>query len=230
MSSSADIRCPDSEIQESIPWYVNGRLSEAEVAKVESHLERCAECRASVEVERQVLAAVRHRTQVEFAPQAGFQKLWARIEEVEREVPSRPSSVAPEMRQAHRTASGSHWRLAAGLVLGLGLGLLAAAWWESPSMGELPQYRTATTPEPRVHAPTQIRAVFSPMVTVDELTRIVRGNRLTIVEGPSESGVYGLAIAPGDGVSRADALARLRSDPRVRFAEPVTVPGATTAR
>ena len=198
MSSSADIRCPDSEVQESIPWYVNGRLSEAEVAKVESHLERCAECRANVEVER--------------------------------EVPSRPSSVAPEMTQARRTASGSRWGLAAGLVLSLGLGLLAAAWWKSPSISELPQYRTATTPEPRVHVPAQIRVVFSPTVTVDELTRIVRGNRLAIVEGPSESGVYGLAVSPGDGVSSADALARLRSDPRVRFAEPVTVPGATAAR
>jgi len=230
MSWSSEIRCPDSEIQELIPWYVNGRLSEAEGAQVESHLDQCPECRANVEVERQVLAAVRHRTQVEYAPQAGFQKLWARIEEVEREVPSRPWSDTPAIAHARPTANESRWRLAASLVLGLGLGLLAAAWWRSPSISELPQYGTATTAEPRARVPAQIRVVFSPTVTIDELTRIVRGNRLAIVEGPSESGVYGLAMAPGDEVATADALARLRSDPRVRFAEPVTAVGATTAR
>jgi hypothetical protein len=62
------------------------------------------------------------------------------------------------------------------------------------------------------------------------LTGIVRGNRLAIVEGPSDSGVYALAIMPGAAVSVPDALARLRSDPRVRFAEPVTAAGAAPTR
>jgi anti-sigma-K factor RskA len=230
MTRSSDIRCMHSEIHELIPWWVNGRLSAAEAAQVESHLEQCAECRADVEVERRILAAVRHRTQVEYAPQASFQKLWTRIEEIEREVPSRAMSNVPETVQAGRTAIDSRWKLAAALVLCLGLGLLAAAWRQSTPVSEMPQYRTATASEPVASAPAQIRVVFSPEVTIDELTRIVRGNRLAIVEGPSESGVYGLAIVPGDQLSTADALARLRSDPRVRFAEPATAAGATTAR
>jgi hypothetical protein len=230
MSRSSDSRCTHPEIQELIPWWVTGRLSEAEAALVKAHLEYCAECRADVELENRIVATVRRKAQVEYAPQVSFQKLWSRIEEVEREVPSRPMRETPGMELARRTPDDSRWKLAAGLVLGIGLGLLAAAWWQSPPIGEQPRYRTATASEPVARAPAQIRVVFSSAVTIDELTGMIRGNGLTIVEGPSESGVYGVAIAPGDEVSTADALARLRSDPRVRFAEPVTAAGATISR
>jgi hypothetical protein len=67
----------------------------------------------------------------------------------------------------------------------------------------------------------QIRAVFAPNLTVDELTRIASETRLTIVDGPSESGVYTLDVQPGAGQSIGDLIEALRGDPRVRFAEPV---------
>ena len=59
-------------------------------------------------------------------------------------------------------------------------------------------------------------------MTVDELTRVMHETRLVVVEGPSESGVYGLADVSGSATAASDALARLRADPRVRFAEPVS--------
>ena len=63
--------------------------------------------------------------------------------------------------------------------------------------------------------------MFAPNVTIDELTRIVSETRLTIVNGPSDAGVYTLAVPAGRDMTAGEALVRLRSDPRVRFAEPV---------
>jgi hypothetical protein len=111
--------------------------------------------------------------------------------------------------------------LAAATVLALGLGFLVAASWRAQAPDRASEYRTATAPPAEPDRDGQIRAVFSPNVTVDELTRIVSETRLTIVSGPSDSGVYTLAVQPGQDLPVTEALARLRSDPRVRFAEPV---------
>ena len=111
--------------------------------------------------------------------------------------------------------------MAAATVLAVGLGLLMASQWRAWSPGPASEYRTAAAPPAQPDRDGQIRAVFSPSVTVEELTRIVSETRLTIVGGPSDSGVYTLAVQPGQDLTVADAIVRLRSDPRVRFAEPV---------
>jgi len=207
--------------RELIPWWVNGRLSGAEAQQVETHLAQCAECRADAAVEQLVLAGVRHKTHVEFAPQMSFQKLWSRIEEVEREVPSRPEPIAPDAVSVPSSIRpATRWRMAAGLLIALALGLLARDEWRSLSQG-VPQYRTTSVPQAATGRPAQIRVVFAPSVTVDELGGIVRGNGLAIVAGPSDAGVYGLALMDGRETAVAEALAGLRADPRVRFAEPV---------
>jgi hypothetical protein len=163
-------------------------------------------------------------------PQASFEKLWSRIEDVERDVPSRPASVAPAPAaapaQTPTSAGAYHWRIAAGVMLGLGLGVLAASWRTAPLPdAAMPQFHTAAQTPSSADRPVQIRVVFAATVTVDELTAILGGNGLAIVDGPSESGVYGLAPAAGSDVSTAAALVRLRADPRVRFAEPAASAG-----
>jgi hypothetical protein len=67
-----------------------------------------------------------------------------------------------------------------------------------------------------------IRAVFVPEVTVEGVQTLLAGAGLQIVAGPSEAGVFSLAPRPSDQpVSRQAALASLRSNPQVRFAEPI---------
>ena len=96
MTASLELDQVHATTRELIPWWVNGRLTGTEAQQVELHLAQCAECRADAAVEQLVLAGVRRKTHVEIAPQMSFQKLWSRIEEVEREVPSRPEPIAPE--------------------------------------------------------------------------------------------------------------------------------------
>jgi hypothetical protein len=114
--------------------------------------------------------------------------------------------------------------IAAATLLTVGLGLLLSSMWSPRSPNRAAAYRTAAAPQVKPDRDGQIRAVFSPTVTVDELTRIVSETRLTIVDGPTDAGVYTLAVQPGQDRPVADALARLRNDPRVRFAEPVVAP------
>lgn len=221
MTASPEMDQVHATARDLIPWWVNGRLTGAEALQVEAHLAQCAECRADAAVERRVLAGMRHKMPVEFAPQMSFQKLWSRIEEVERDLPSRPEPIAPEAASVPSSIRpATHWKIAAGLLVAVALGLLATDAWRSVPQGTS-RYRTATVPQALTGRPAQIRVVFAPSVTVDELSGIVRGNGLAIVAGPSDAGVYGLALIAGHDTDVAEALAGLRADPRVRFAEPV---------
>ena len=47
MSKVQPGQCRD-DVREMIPWYVNGTLSDAEVALVREHIDACADCRADV--------------------------------------------------------------------------------------------------------------------------------------------------------------------------------------
>ena len=67
-----------------------------------------------------------------------------------------------------------------------------------------------------------IRVVFAGNVALDDMNRVLRSVDAQVIAGPSEAGVYTLGLAPstagGSGVDQA--LAQLRADSRVRFAEP----------
>src|SRR6476660_8828048 len=61
-------------------WKVNGRIDNADARWLDEHIERCAACRAELEVEQRVRDAIAREPTVEFAPQASFNRLWERIE------------------------------------------------------------------------------------------------------------------------------------------------------
>jgi hypothetical protein len=228
MTTSQGVPRTHDEAFELIPWLVNGRLSSEDRDGLERHLVDCEDCRREVDAQRRLRTAIRQvESNIEYAPQASFQKLWARIEESDPGAVSggaidhqgRPSDAPAAASQA--ASQRRRWMMAAATVLAVGLGLLVASQWRGMMPDGAAAYRTVTTPPVQPDRAGQIRAVFSPSVTVEELTSMVSENRLTIVGGPSDSGVYTLAVQPGEDLPVADAIARLRSDPRVRFAEPV---------
>jgi len=225
MSAESYPRDVHAEVFELLPWWVNGTLEGREATLVEEHLRRCETCRSEAETQRSLREAMRHDgSNVEHAPQASFERLWSRIEELDRDVPRAGAApVTPPTPASSFTPA--HWRLAAGVVLVVGAaGIVGTVQWRSsPPDAAAARFHTATTAsDAPAGAGPRIRAVFADATTVEELATITRAAGLTVVAGPTEAGVY--TLGPDRNVAAASletALARLRDDPRVRFAEPV---------
>lgn len=223
-SHSTDVH---AEVFELLPWWVNGTLDGAEVAMVEDHLQRCEACRHEASAQQRLRDAMRHdASNVEHAPQASFERLWSRIEELDRDVPRMGADPVPPMpaRAAGPFAAHSRWRLAAGVVLLVGAASIGTLYLRSSPRDDPALFHTATATSgtTAVVAAPQIRAVFADTTTVEELAAITRAAGLTVVAGPTEAGVYTLGLDRNASTAALDdALVRLRGDPRVRFAEPV---------
>lgn len=86
-------------------------------------------------------------------------------------------------------------------------------------------YTTLTSSSPALPAGGErIRAVFRPETTVAELKSLLDMAGVGVIAGPSNSGIYTLALknSPGSTVSMHDKLVILRQNPQVIFAEPVS--------
>ena len=113
------------------------------------------------------------------------------------------------------------WLVAAVIVEGIGLATLSAMTW-SQSLSVSPDYRTLSSPDTPLPG-GQIRAVFSPDLRLAELQSLLSTSKLSVVGGPTEAGVYTLALEDTSGTVDG-ALARLRANASVRFAEPIARP------
>jgi len=84
-------------------------------------------------------------------------------------------------------------------------------------------YRTLSS-QPEGEA--RLRVLFAPGVTLAELQALLQAQRLLAVAGPSEAGLFTLALRGSAADEPAAVLARLRADPRVRFAEALAADAA----
>lgn len=204
------------EVWHRIPWYVNGRADESERQRIETHVRQCDECKAEVSIQRQVMNAIATDTRIDCMPGMSFQRLWDRIrsdEMAEQREPSPP----PTRRVANRSVT--RWLAAAVVVEAIGITALTATFFYSRDSAQpTAEYRTVTS-SAATPSGGAIRAVFSPTLSVNDLQRLLEKSGLQIVSGPTEAGVYTLAIAAAE--DRAQALAELRADPAIRFAEPI---------
>ena len=228
-----------------IPWWVNGSLADADEKLVRTHLTGCATCRQEVAAQSRLRESMVNEDRVAYAPQAGFEKLWSRIEELERDAPGAvqnpslldrpaafPSPVPGPMPPYARPRPQGlvpKWLLAVVLGQAVGLALLTAAFlqarMQTPTQTPTPSpvdsvYRTVTVPKPGHGADLQIRAVFASHTTLAEVGMLIRATGLTVISGPTEHGVYTLGLPAGTATTAA-TLARLRASPQVLFAEPV---------
>jgi hypothetical protein len=204
-----------------LPWLANGHLGIGERRGAEEHLQGCAQCTRELERQRLICEALTEPERLSYAPGPSFRKLLARIDTVE-SAPRR--EVTPAVRAAGRRASwrppGLAW--AATFILAMGLGVLGTTFyrWSQPA------YSTYTS---TVRAPHEVLHVaFERSLPVGEVEELLHSAGARVVEGPSDSGIFGIApladarpkdAAPGAGLR---ALAQqLHQDPRVRWMEPL---------
>ena len=219
-----------------LAWFVNGTLGPDESACVRRHLERCATCRADADHLQTMQSLLRVAPSVEHTPQAGLRKLMARVDqEIARDAAASAVTSAAKVPATPRAKTIVPWRgwavarspvhwlavavvvQACAIVAMVGTGLVGVTRPSAPAV-----FRTLTsagTDGPR------LRVLFAPTMTLAELQDLLRANRLAALGGPSDTGLFTLALqAPESGEeAQAAVVARLRADARVRFAEAVRI-------
>jgi len=218
-----------AEAWELLPWLVTGRLAPDDHARVTRHVDECEECRREVDLQAAIRAGLEGDSRVEYAPQPSYQKLMARIEELERAAPEddAPSAPAPSRRappaRIPRWLTGilvTQGAMAAALVLLIG--------FQSFERFLAPSYQTLTSVEPSAAMRGNLRVVLAPDVTVREFSALLGSVGARVVAGPSDAGAWTLAIPYAVDSPRFEAaLRQLKLDPRILFAEPVATAVAT---
>jgi anti-sigma factor RsiW len=207
-------------IWELLPWLVNGRLSEADRRRVEAHLRLCSACSEECVAQRRIYDVVSADTAVEQMPMAGLNKLRQRIEITERAATAETPPDQASSPNRRRATSAVGWRPRAAAVaasviaVSVALGIPAVLRWNQTR--HTAAYYTVTTATPQ-HPGEVIRAVFAPTATLSELQAVLDDAHLKIVSGPTEAGVYSLAMTGPRSIDWS--LRRLRVHDTVRFAE-----------
>lgn len=231
MTTDIESAACDSEAARLLPWFATGRLSAADSERVTRHLDTCGICRADLAHERILRTTLKADGPVEYAPQSGLARTLARIDELTRDAPPAHGEIASrrEVRPGRRRFTATQWLAAAAIVQAVGLGVLGGSFLGRPAAERgAASYQTLSAPAP-VAGGTRVRVVFARSTTIGELSALLGAQRLLIVTGPSDAGVFTLGaseamLEPG----RLDALlASLRADPHVLFAEPAS--GAAVA-
>jgi hypothetical protein len=205
-----------------LPFYVNGTLRGQALAHVETHLAACPECRTELATQTQVRDTIVREDVRQESAQASFEQLWDRILEDEAVAEAHAAqagarNVAPATPRVPANRA-MKWLVAAVIVEGVGLATLSAMTWSQTLSGSA-DYRTLSSQEAPLPA-GQIRAVFSPDLRLGDLQSLLSTSKLSVVGGPTEAGVYTLAL-DDTSASVNSALARLRGNASVRFAEPI---------
>jgi hypothetical protein len=218
------------EIWDLLPWYVTACLADRERERVEAHVKACAECRVELAQQRQLHRAMDVDSAVEHMPARSLQKLQQRLDAATVTVSADAGAPAPgaaarrpawlggvRLERVQSVRSMRSGALAAAAAAAVAAGVVLTAFWAPLLRDVRPAgYHTVTAPPARAPG-VAIRAVFSPAITLSELQGILDDANLRIVSGPSEAGVYSLAITTARPVD--ESLRRLRTHAAVRFAE-----------
>jgi Putative zinc-finger len=219
--------CWNEEVWLLLPWLANGRLSQSDRARVEAHVCECALCAREVALQRLMCDVLTEPERVTYAPGPSFRKLLERIDgrsAAPREDPRATRVRAfPGPGRAAWRAPGLAWAASFLLVVGLA-GVAATTYrWSQPLYAT---HTAAARPMTDV-----LHIAFVPSLSVGEAGALLRSAGARVVEGPDASGIFGVSpVSSAPGTPQAEAsvqlrtlAARLRSDARVRWVQPLTV-------
>lgn len=181
-----------------LPWYVTGRLDDAERAAVERHLANCAACREDLQAEREIAALLGSGApDAEANGRALRQRLQAR-----------------ERRNATRHMSAWLGRLG-WLLTG---SVLTASLIAIVAMPRFVRADYHTLGAPAAEAPGNVIVIFRPDISEREFRSTLSASRARLVDGPTASGAYVLRVPRTE---RAAILSGLRARESIVLAQPL---------
>jgi hypothetical protein len=198
------------DLQNLLGWYAAGALEPDDRARVERHLGGCARCRQRLGEESQLQSRLE---EVSFEVDNDWARLRARIEG-ERPSPAlRPPLASPRGARALAARSTWGWLLAAQFLLFLTVGVAVFTWSQ-------PRYHVLSAPS--LLPGGNVIVMFRPDTPEKDFREALRSGGARLVDGPTDTGVYVLRVAPK---TRPAALAALRQRRSVAMAEPIDTRG-----
>lgn len=241
---AVDERSRHEEVWLLLPWLANGRLAGAEREMAEEHVRRCADCERELETQHLMCSAFTEPDRVTYAPGPSLRKLMDRIDNDSSAVgPERRKTPARSERPPARSRIGaslaarlghvSLWRppglaWAASFVLLFGItGMTVTAyhWFE-------PAYITRS--DPSAVTPNVLHIALDRSIPIGEVEELLHAGGARIVEGPGNTGILGVTpVGVVSGQTSASSAnrqlralsARLRTDPRVLWVQPLADEG-----
>ncbi|ABV95155.1 hypothetical protein Dshi_3422 [Dinoroseobacter shibae DFL 12 = DSM 16493] len=186
----------NTELQELLPFWVNGSLDEADSARVAEAVARDPALQQEAALLRAMRASLKQTHEAHTGPgEFGLARLHRSLD-ADASVPQKANP--PQRALAWGVGSALAASLATVLVLGLQGG-----------SGPEPLYEQASG------EPAAMVVTFSPEASVAEISALVRDSGLTIIDGPSSLGLFRMILLPGEDVSLAGLAAELEEDERV---------------
>jgi len=189
---------PHQAVLALLPWHTRGHLAGEELRLVREHLQHCAACRAELETERSLQAAL-----IDSREEAG-----AETEAALRRMRGLIQAQAPV-----RVRRGwMPWAIGLQAAVIAALAVMVAR----PSL-QTPQapYQGLSAPAATGEAPAaEVLVMFRPGADEPRIRQGLLAHRATVVGGPTESGAYRVHLPGG-----AKAVAALRAESVITLAE-----------
>jgi len=218
-----------AEAQDALPWLANGTLAGAELERVQAHVATCAGCRADLALLRTARAAG-PGPDLDWDPERALARLQPRLlsqlqtlDGTAQDAPAlaaAPDQPVPGLLQRWRTrlaANDGRWLRAAVAAQFCGIAVLAALLARPADRADAPDTYHALGAA-GAHDAARLVVTFRPDTPEAEMRRIVRAGGARVVGGPTVTDAWLLGV-DGD---TAPVLARLRAEPAVTLAEPLT--------
>jgi hypothetical protein len=224
MGNKGEPRDP-AEAELLAPWYVTGKLDEAEARQVEERAKNDVEfARLIGEVKREQKAAIALNEAMDELPQSVWARLEQSIEEDRRE--QSRAHRAGLIESLKTSVSGffagftmQQWQVAAAAALALCLIQAGAIAYLVQDSGPA-KFGTASGPKSTAAIKPALIVSFSQNATAGEINALLNAAGATIVEGPNAEGLYHLAIRSENSEGKDLAYRTLRASAAVKLVLP----------
>jgi anti-sigma factor RsiW len=216
--SETEVLSEADEIAALLPWYVSGKISAEDKARIDAYAEAHPELKAHIALAREEADVVFSANQEITVPWADLDKL---KEKLESGIQSSPSAILQTVRRSlfdrigDFLASLSPRQLAyAGVAAALAIAIQAV------SIGSLLNrhqgegaYQTASSEHGAAASGSVALVTFNPTASASALSQFLAENNFAIVDGPRAGGVFRVRISEQtlDAKDIESALAKLKA-------------------